>query len=151
MAAGRTDRKPLLGSKGKAKVEVLTLDDIDSEDDEDRTASARDKGKGRARAPLQPNRAVIQDSEDEDELDELDEEVKPSPGGKKVTARDQAREDAKWRLQQEPSTKMVWVLQEIRRLQAEDPDDKVSGFRSCGGFFEDGPELTRAGACSDHH
>lgn len=107
--------------KGKAPIEVITLDDSDSEDEDGGSAS-----QGRARVPHQPNRAVIQDSEEDEEVDQLDEDPTPPSVLKKLTAREQARQAAKWRADQEPSTKMMWVLAEIRRLQREAPDDKVS-------------------------
>ena len=102
------------------------------------------KGKGKPK-PKQTNRLVVQDSDD-DEIDQLDsdeaeQDFVPSstakqkgkgkmaagPGvTKKMSAKEKARAEAKWRADQEPSTKMVWVLNEIRRMQEEDPDDKVS-------------------------
>ncbi len=125
------------------------VDDDKSSDSDFEPVNFKSKGKAKAKAPKQPNRAVIQDSDDDevDELEEAEEVVevsddedrprnkakskgkgKMSAGPKideKMTAKEKKRAQAKWRADQEPSTKMLWVLAEIRRLQREDPDDKV--------------------------
>ena len=101
--------------------------------------------------PRQPNRVVVQDSDD-DEVDELeeageaiessDEEDQPCSKskhkgkgkvkvparpevGKKMNAKEKKRAEARWRAEQEPSTKMMWLLNEINRVREEAPDDKV--------------------------
>jgi hypothetical protein len=134
----------------------IVADDKDSESDSDfELVNAKGKGKAKAKPPKQPNRAVIQDSDD-DEVDELEEAEEASessdeddfrprfsakdkgkskskgtiPAGpqidQKMSAKEKKRAQAKWRAQQEPSTKMMWVLNEIKRLEEEAPDDKVS-------------------------
>ncbi|KAK4055289.1 hypothetical protein OIV83_000572 [Microbotryomycetes sp. JL201] len=74
------------------------------------------------------NRAIIQDSDDEDEgiptLGEI-----TNKGAKAAKKADKGKEKAKdlpgWMAHQEPSTKMKWALEEVLRVQKENPDDKI--------------------------
>lgn len=132
-------------------------DDSAESDYEPVNFNGKGKAKAKVKVPKQPNRAVIQDSDDEaEEEDELEsdfgEEAKPAltrmakgkgkpmagPNlDKKMTAKERKRAEAKWRADQEPSTKMLWVLAEIKRLQEEAPDDKVSGAEVAHGRRDD--------------
>lgn len=151
--AEEDDDDPTLGG--------FIVKDGESDESDFELVDRKGKGKAKPKKPKQPNRAVIQDSDDEeDEMDELDSEedsdarskgkgkgkaidkgkgkgkVMLNDGpktDKKMSAKEKKRAEDKWRADQEPSTKMMWVLSEIRRLEAEAPDDKVGPlFRSCG-------------------
>ncbi|ORY40897.1 SNF2 family N-terminal domain-domain-containing protein [Leucosporidium creatinivorum] len=93
----------------------IAKDDEMDEDDEDDKPSSSKKVK-------QPNRRIIQDSDDESEA----EEEKPSKQDKgKGKEKAGPVELPSWMEKQEPSTKMKWALAEVQRLDAEFPDDKI--------------------------
>ncbi|GAA5877102.1 hypothetical protein JCM16303_006167 [Sporobolomyces ruberrimus] len=116
---------------------------VNDDDDEYEDRSIKKK------APKQPNRAVIQDSDDEDdgllaseaEEDFASESRKKDKGKGKVIGKAEAKKIRQiWMKKQETSTKMLWCLAELERLQAENPDDKViiiSSFTSMLDLLQD--------------
>ncbi|GAA6046597.1 hypothetical protein JCM3770_006230 [Rhodotorula araucariae] len=102
----------------------VTLDGFIVADDEDDDEFANAVKK---KAPKQPNRAVVQDSDEDEPAQESEAEEEPAPktvkgkGKKKV----KSVREMLWMQEQEPSTKMAWVMNEIERMFREDPDDKI--------------------------
>lgn len=91
---------------------------IDNEMDED-----DEYGKPLSKKVKQPNRHIIQDSDDELEAEEKEKPSKKDKGkGREKVA---PVELPDWMAKQEPSTKMKWALAEVQRLYAEFPDDKI--------------------------
>ncbi|BGP44657.1 hypothetical protein JCM10450v2_000471 [Rhodotorula kratochvilovae] len=95
---------------------------VPDEEDDDEFAKAAKK-----KAPKQPNRAVIQDS-DEDEpaqQSEAEEELAPKADKGKGKKKVKSVRELLWMKEQEPSTKMVWVMNELERMFRDNPDDKI--------------------------
>ncbi|GAA5866871.1 hypothetical protein JCM3774_004583 [Rhodotorula dairenensis] len=110
--------------------------DDDEEDDDGEYGKAPSK---KNKAPRMPNRAVVQDSEDDNEHSEAEEESAPRRAKDKVKERTQTKGKEKmddkakgkavittftW-AEQEPSTKLLWAYNELERMFRENPDDKV--------------------------
>ncbi|GAA6004431.1 hypothetical protein JCM10207_000724 [Rhodosporidiobolus poonsookiae] len=128
--------------------EAMDVDDDDDDetlggfivDDEDDGPSYGKKGKGKGKAPSQPNRRVIQDSDDEhgeaEEVPELREEKGKGKGKKK----EKTALEVGWMKEQEPSAKMKWALDKINEIHTQAPDDKIiviSSFTTALDIFED--------------
>ncbi|GJN91484.1 hypothetical protein Rhopal_004507-T1 [Rhodotorula paludigena] len=105
----------------------------DDEDDDAFADSVKKKKK-----PKQPNRAIVQDSDDEQS--EAEEEPAPSRKEKgKGKKKEKTALELDWMAKQEPSTKMIWALTEIERSFKETPDDKIiviSSFTSALELFD---------------
>lgn len=95
--------------------DFIAKDDEVDEDDEDEKPSSLKKVK-------QPNRRIIQDSDDESEAEEEKPSKKDKGKGKEKVG---PVELPSYMEKQEPSTKMKWALAEVQRLDAEFPDDKI--------------------------
>ncbi|GAA5972276.1 hypothetical protein JCM11641_002387 [Rhodosporidiobolus odoratus] len=95
---------------------------IVNDDEEDDAMSFG--GKEKKKAPIQPNRRVIQDSDDEHS--EAEEVPEPSSSSKKKgKAKEKSALELDFMQNQEPSSKMTWVLEKIQAFQATNPDEKV--------------------------
>ncbi|KAK4057554.1 hypothetical protein OIO90_001199 [Microbotryomycetes sp. JL221] len=117
---------------GKAKIEAVS-------DDEDFGPIVKKK-------LLQPNRAIIQDSDDDEELPTLKQLSDRSKSKRDASTNDKkagkqkAKELPGWMAEQEPSTKMKWALDEVLRAQVDSPDDKfiiISTFTTALDMMED--------------
>lgn len=104
--------------------------DVDADEDDDDFGKAVLKKK-----PKQPNRAIIQDSDDEDaQQSEAEEEYAPKAfkgkgketddktEKKKKKKKGRTMQELQWMREQEPSTKMLWVMSELERMFKENPD-----------------------------
>ncbi|KAL8286684.1 hypothetical protein RQP46_004212 [Phenoliferia psychrophenolica] len=103
--------------------EMLDFDEMLAKKNAKKLAKSKGKGKASstslAKAPKQNNRAVIIDSDDEE--DQLEpEEISSTKAGKQ-----KEKELPGWMASQEPSTKLIWLEQEISRLRDEHPDEKT--------------------------
>lgn len=109
------------------KQSIDTGKESDSDDEEEEEAPVKTKKK---------NRAVIEDSDEEEEKKPEKEKMSEKKAGKQKAA----KELPGWMAQQEPSTKMRWLLEEIRRIEIEAPDDKfiiISSFTSALDLVDD--------------
>ncbi|GAA5878832.1 hypothetical protein JCM1840_000729 [Sporobolomyces johnsonii] len=115
------------------------VEDGEASDDDDAPVFKQKK------TPKQLNRAVIQDSDEEDGGAQSEAEEAPAPR-KKDKGKGKAKEDNRtmadvgWMKEQEPSTKMIWTLTELERIFKEHPDDKVliiSSFTTALEMFAD--------------
>ncbi|GAA5916809.1 hypothetical protein JCM8208_004781 [Rhodotorula glutinis] len=81
------------------------------------------------RKPKQPNRAIVQDSDDEDgdvaQQSEAEEEPAPKSAKAKGKKKVKTAEQIQWVREQEPSTKMLWTMAELERMFKENPEEKV--------------------------
>lgn len=99
------------------------MDDVDDEGDlkdfivRDHESEDEDGSKPHKKVK-QPNRRIIQDSDDESEAEEA-----AAPTSKKSKGKGKGKQESKdlpeWMRSQEPSTKMLWALEEIKRLDSE--------------------------------
>lgn len=121
------DMDDLLGGKGKGKDEADDLNGFivpdgqedDSDEEEDLPV---------LKVKVQPNRPIVQDSDDEDEpivstapakdkgKGKAREEESSSSRGRKSKKKTELPE---WQSKQEPSTKMKWALEELNRCREE--------------------------------
>ncbi|GAA5932237.1 hypothetical protein JCM3775_001168 [Rhodotorula graminis] len=96
----------------------------DGDEDDDEFGKAVQK-----RKPKQPNRAIVQDSDDEDgdtaQQSEAEEEPAPKSANAKGKKKVKTAEQIQWVREQEPSTKMLWTMTELERMYKENPDEKV--------------------------
>ncbi|GAA5925394.1 hypothetical protein JCM10213_008780 [Rhodosporidiobolus nylandii] len=96
---------------------------VNDEDEDDSGLSRKDKGKGKA--PKQPNRRVIQDSDDEhSEAEEV-----PEPSSSKAKGKGKKAEKTALELDfmqnQELSAKMLWAESKVNEILAEEGDQKI--------------------------
>ncbi|KAK4694961.1 hypothetical protein P7C70_g8647, partial [Phenoliferia sp. Uapishka_3] len=111
--------------------EFLDLDEVVARK-EKKKAKAKASASGSKVAPKQNNRAIVIDSDDEEE----EKDTEASKSGKQKAP----KELPDWMASQEPSTKMVWLYNEISRVAAEAPDEKflvISQFTSALDLVED--------------
>ncbi|GAA5838313.1 hypothetical protein JCM9279_003196 [Rhodotorula babjevae] len=96
----------------------------DGEEDDDEFGKAVLK-----RKPKQPNRAIVQDSDDDDDqvAQQSEAEEEPAPASDKGKGKKKVKtaEEIRWVREQEPSTKMLWAMAELRRMFEENPEEKV--------------------------
>lgn len=82
------------------------------------------------RKPKQPNRAIVQDSDDEDgdvaQQSEAEEEPAPKSAKAKGKKKVKTAEQIQWVREQEPSTKMLWTMAELERMFKENPEGASS-------------------------
>ncbi|GAA5958411.1 hypothetical protein JCM3765_007868 [Sporobolomyces pararoseus] len=130
----------------------MDVDDDDDDDDlggfivnDDEEGSEEEGRRIKKKAIKQPNRAVIQDSDDEEDFKEASEAEESDSESRKKQAKGKGKAEAKrirqlYLQKQEPSTKMLWVLSELQTLAKENPDDKViiiSSFTSMLDMLQD--------------
>ncbi|BGP04654.1 hypothetical protein JCM10049v2_000456 [Rhodotorula toruloides] len=94
----------------------------DHEEDDDDFGKSVSKKK-----PKQPNRAIIQDSDDEEQAEQSEAEEEPAPRKDKGKGKQKEKPvyELKFIKELEPSTKMIWAEKEVERMLKENPDDKV--------------------------
>ncbi|GAA5857003.1 hypothetical protein JCM8547_007910, partial [Rhodosporidiobolus lusitaniae] len=107
---------------------TATSEDVPMDDDEDETLGgfmvSDDDDKPQPKKK-QPNRCVIQDSDDEHS--EAEEVPEPSSSDKKGKGKkkEKTASEVKRLNDQEPSTKMLWAYEKLESIWAADPEEKI--------------------------